>query len=103
MQQDGIRPEVECSQVLTKTVTSALLNAVGDIMSQVFFEEHEGIDWKRTAIFAFLVRIHSHARQSRVRHKDNPGTKLIFKNTIGCRALLWLGLPCTFGTQLWPG
>jgi hypothetical protein len=39
----------------TKVVTSASLNAVGDIMGQTLFEEGKPFDWLRLAKFAFLV------------------------------------------------
>lgn len=42
-------------QIATKTTTSALLNAAGDVLSQLFFEEGEGFNWKRTLTFGFLV------------------------------------------------
>ena len=42
-------------QVGTKTVTSAILNAAGDVISQKYFEGNDKLDWKRTGIFAFLV------------------------------------------------
>ncbi len=45
------------AQVLTKTTTSAVLNAVGDVLSQVFFEDSDGINWKRTLIFGILVSL----------------------------------------------
>lgn len=40
---------------MTKTVTSAVLNALGDVLSQKFFEDSDTFDFKRTFIFAVLV------------------------------------------------
>ena len=46
-------------QIATKASTSALLNAAGDVLSQLFFEEGEAFNWKRTLTFGFLVRLHA--------------------------------------------
>lgn len=43
--------------MFTKAWSAALLNAIGDIISQVFIEKHpfSKVDWKRLGIFTFLV------------------------------------------------
>ncbi len=44
-------------QIFTKAWSAALLNALGDVLSQVFIEGHSfsKLDWKRLGIFTFLV------------------------------------------------
>ena len=46
-----------CVQVFTKAWSAALLNALGDVISQVYIEKHSfsNLDWKRLGIFTFLV------------------------------------------------
>lgn len=43
-------------QVATKAITSAVLNAAGDALSQKYCEGSSSIDWKRLGTFTFLVR-----------------------------------------------
>jgi hypothetical protein len=40
--------------MLTRAVTCAILNGIGDIISQIFLEEQK-LDWKRLATFTGLV------------------------------------------------
>ncbi len=44
-------------QVVTKAATAAVLNAGGDIFSQVFIEKTSQFDWKRLGVFTVLVRV----------------------------------------------
>jgi hypothetical protein len=41
----------------TRIVTSAALNALGDVLGQTLFERGKQFDWPRFAKFTFLVRI----------------------------------------------
>jgi hypothetical protein len=43
---------------VTKVVTSASLNGLGDILGQSLFEKDKPFDWARLAKFTFLVRCH---------------------------------------------
>ena len=43
-------------QVLTKSVTAAVLNAVGDVLAQKWIDGSAQLDWKRLGKFTFLVR-----------------------------------------------
>eukprot|EP00884_Botryococcus_braunii_P004181 jgi/Botrbrau1/13764/Bobra.0056s0020.1 len=45
---------LEKQPVATKAVTSAILNAAGDLIAQLLVEQRSSIDWKRLATFAFL-------------------------------------------------
>ena len=42
--------------MLTKCVTSGILNAAGDLFAQFMFEDaaNKGCDWKRAGVFTFL-------------------------------------------------
>jgi hypothetical protein len=40
--------------MLTRSVTCAILNGIGDIISQIFLEEQE-LDWMRLGTFTGLV------------------------------------------------
>jgi len=42
-------------QLVTKAITSGLLNGVGDAIAQLWFSD-EDFNWKRFAIFQLLVR-----------------------------------------------
>ena len=42
--------------MLTRSVTCALLNGLGDIISQFVIEESKSLDIKRLALFTTLVR-----------------------------------------------
>lgn len=43
-------------QVLTKAITCALLNGLGDLICQLLVENKKDIDWTRTGKFTFMVR-----------------------------------------------
>lgn len=43
-------------QLVTKAITSGLLNGVGDAIAQLSFSD-EDFNWKRFAIFQLLVRV----------------------------------------------
>ena len=45
-----------CGQVLTKAATAAVLNAGGDVFSQLYIEKTSRFDWKRLGVFTLLVR-----------------------------------------------
>ena len=47
---------LETSPLVTKCVTSGLLNAAGDLFAQFMFEDaaKNGCDWKRAGVFTFL-------------------------------------------------
>jgi len=42
--------------VLTKAATAAVLNAGGDVFSQLYIEKTSKFDWKRLGVFTLLVR-----------------------------------------------
>ncbi len=42
-------------QILTKSLTAAVLNAIGDLIAQLAVEKKEKLDWARFIRFAGLV------------------------------------------------
>jgi hypothetical protein len=45
---------LDTQPVLTKAWTAALLNALGDVLAQLYLEKNSKLDWKRLGIFTLL-------------------------------------------------
>ncbi len=42
-------------QLITKAVSAAVLNGLGDIIAQLGFEKGHDFDWRRLGVFTLLV------------------------------------------------